>query len=42
VMHQLTAVGTRRIRAAVQATSDLRDRGTTQLLAAARAAPAAS
>ena len=37
VMHQLTALGTRRMRGAMQGTNDLRTRGTAHLLAAARA-----
>jgi nucleoside-diphosphate-sugar epimerase len=37
VMHQLTALGTRRIGEAMRATNDLRARGTTHLLTAARA-----
>jgi len=37
VMHQLTALGTRKIRGAMQGTNDLRTTGTAHLLAAARA-----
>jgi nucleoside-diphosphate-sugar epimerase len=37
VMHQLTALGTRKIGAAMQGTNDLRTTGTAHLLAAARA-----
>jgi hypothetical protein len=37
VMHQLTALGTRKIREGMQATNNLRATGTAHLLAAARA-----